>query len=51
MPPVVDESPLYEVRAHISSLASCIEEHAVVEDSRFSSTKARIDSYESRLTS
>ena len=51
MPPIVDESPLYEVRPHISSLASHIKELAVVEDSRFSSIEARIDSYEIQLTS
>ena len=44
MPPNVDESPLYEVRAQISLLDSRIEELSVVEDSRFSSIKARIDS-------
>ena len=46
MPPFVDESPLYEVRAYISSLSSRIEELAVVEDSHFSLIEARIDSYE-----
>ena len=51
VPPVVDESPLYEVRAHIISLASRIEELAVVEDSSFSSIEACIDLYEMRLTS
>ena len=51
MPPVVNESPLYEVRAHISSLASHIEELVVVEDSRFSSIEVHTDSYETRLTS
>ena len=51
MPPVVDESPLYEVRAQISLLASRIKELVVVEDSRFSSIEARINSYEKRLTS
>ena len=47
----MDESPLYEVRAQISSLASRIEELVVVEDSRLSSIEAHIDSYEKRLTS
>ena len=51
VPQVVDESPLYEVGAHISLLASRIEELAVMEDSRFSSVEARIDSYEMCLTS
>ena len=51
VPPVVDESPLYEVRAKISSLASRIEELVVVEDSHFSSIEARIESYETQLTS
>ena len=50
VPPIVDESPLYEVRAHINLLASHIEELVAVEDSRFSSIEARIDSYEMRLT-
>ena len=49
--PVVDESPLYEVREYISSLASSIKELVVVEDSHLSSIEARIDSYEIRLTS
>ena len=51
VPLVVDESPLYEVRAHISSLASRIEELVVVEDLHLSSIEARIDSYETWLTS
>ena len=51
MPPVVDESPLYEVRAQISSLASRIEELAVVKDSRLSSIEACIDLYKMQLTS
>ena len=51
VPPVVDESPLYEVRAQISSLTSQIKELAVVKDPRFSSIEAHIDSYETRLTS
>ena len=51
MPPVVDESPLYEVKARISSLASRIKELAVVEDSRFSLIEACIDLYETQLTS
>ena len=50
MPLVVDESPLYEVRAQISSLSSPIEELAVVEDSHFPSIEAPIDSYEMWLT-
>ena len=51
MPAIVDEAPLYKVRAKISSLASRIEELVVMEDSRFSLIEARIDSYEMRLTS
>ena len=47
----MDGSPLYEVRAQINSLVSCIKELAVVEDSRFSSIKASMDSYETWLTS
>ena len=46
VPPVVNESPLYKVKAQISSLASPTEKLAVVDDSRFSSIEARIDSYE-----
>ena len=51
VPPVVNESPLYEVRAHINSLASRIKDLVVMEDSHFSSIEARIDSYEMWLTS
>ena len=51
VPPVVDESPLYEVRAQISSLTSRIEELAVVKDSRLSSIEACIDLYKTQLTS
>ena len=51
VPLVVDESPLYKVKAHISLLASCIEELAVVEDSHFSLIETCIDLYETRLTS
>ena len=51
VPPLVDESPLYEVREQINSLASRIKELLVVEDSRFSSIEAHIDSFEVQLTS
>ena len=51
VPLVVDELPLYEVRAHISSLASCIKELAIMEDSLFFSIEACINSYETRLPS
>ena len=42
----MDESLIHEVRTWISSLASSIEELAIVEDSSFSSIEARLDSYE-----
>ena len=51
VPPIMDKSPLHEVRAHINLLASRIEELAIVEDSCLSSIDARIDSYETRFTS
>ena len=51
VPSVVDESPLYEVMAQISLLASRIEDFDVMEDSRFSLIKAHVDLYETQLTS
>ena len=50
-PHVPDHAPWMDVSAQISSLGTCMEEFALVHDTRFYSMEERIDQYQTGFTS
>ena len=50
-PHVPDHTPWMDLSAQITSLGTCIEELALVHDSRFYSMEEHLDQYQTRVTS